>query len=256
MAEQRSGAPRVGVCTAVEAASWGHWRDQRAAVVAFNYVEAIQRGGGMALLLPPDPASEADPASVLELLDALVLIGGRDVESVRYGATPHPLAESPGRERDRFELSLVRQAVVRDLPLLGICRGMQILNVAFGGTLCQQLTDLPGVADHMPTPGALVEAAHDVTLSSGSLAARTSGSVRLATQSHHHQGVDALGEGLVASGHSSDRVVEAIEMPSRRFVLGVQWHPEADPNSRLFASLIESARSTRGSRIAVGQAIQ
>jgi putative glutamine amidotransferase len=146
-------------------------------------------------------------------------------------------------ERDRAEIALARRAVERDIPLLGICRGMQLLNVAFGGTLRQHLPDDVGHEDHRRHPGSFENADHDVRLQAESLAARTAGETVHRTLSHHHQGVDRIGEGLEVTGWSVlDELPEAIELRGRRFVLGVQWHPEADERSRLVAALVQAAR--------------
>jgi putative glutamine amidotransferase len=152
-------------------------------------------------------------------------------------------------ERDRSELALIRRAVERDIPVLGICRGMQLMNVAFGGTLRQHLPDEVGHEDHRRYPGSFEGADHDVRLDPGSLAARAAGEERHATKSHHHQGVDRIGAGLQVTGHSLiDDLPEAIEMPDRRFALGVQWHPEADGDSNVIAALVAQARDYRSNR--------
>ncbi|MDQ5807182.1 MAG: gamma-glutamyl-gamma-aminobutyrate hydrolase family protein [Actinomycetota bacterium] len=232
--------PVVGICTYLDEVRWGLWQD-RAAMVPAGYVGAVQRAGGLALLLPPDPETTADPDPVLDLLDGLILAGGVDVGPDAYGADPHPETDVPNEERDAFELALARRALERDVPLLGICRGMQVMNVAAGGTLHQHLPDVLGHGDHRHTPGTFGD--HDVRLEEGSLAARAAGERLHATKSHHHQGVDALGEGFVVTGWSQlDELPEAIERPGGRYALGVQWHPEADETSRLIASLVEEAR--------------
>jgi putative glutamine amidotransferase len=151
--------------------------------------------------------------------------------------------------RDEAELALVRRAIERDLPVLGICRGMQLINIALGGTLNQHLPDLVGHDDHRRNPGSFDGSEHDVRLEPGSLAARVIGEEIHSTKSHHHQGVDALGEGLVISGRSVlDDLPEALEAPESTWVLGVQWHPEADPDSSVLAAVVEEARSRRLAR--------
>ena len=233
--------PVIGICTYLDTVSWGVWVD-RAAMVPAGYVGAVQRAGGVAVLLPPDRAAIEDPDAVLDLLDALILAGGVDVAPSSYGAEAHPLTDDPNEERDAFELALARRAFERDIPVLGICRGMQVLNVAAGGTLHQHLPDVVGHEDHRHTPGRFND--HDVRLAEGSLAARATGEHLHATKSHHHQGVDALGDGFVVTGWSAiDDLPEAIERPGRRFALGVQWHPEVDETSRLIAALVEEART-------------
>lgn len=246
--------PVVGICTALERARWGMW-DQQAVLLSRSYVEAVQHAGALALMLPPDELLLDDPAEVLELLDGLMLAGGADIDPSSYGSQPHPETVDTVPERDRFEIALVRAAVERDLPVLGICRGMQLINVAYGGTLLQHLPERFGHHEHLRVPGTFDGADHDVDLIEGSLAARAAGEPHHATKSHHHQGVDRLGEGLQISGSSSmDGLPEAIEMGERRFVLGVQWHPEADETSRVVGALVAEATQHMRERIPEGTA--
>lgn len=229
-------------------ARWGGW-DQRAALLGLDYISAIQRAGGQALMIPPDPQLEQRPDEVLDLIDGLILAGGSDIDPAAYGAEPHPQTDGSVPERDRLELALTRRAVERDMPLLGICRGMQLLNVAFGGTLKQHLPDEYGHEDHRRFPGSFDGADHDVSLTPDSLAATAAGEELHATKSHHHQGVERIGEGLEVTGYSTlDQLPEAIEVPGRRFVVGVQWHPEADEQSRVIAALVTRARDYRSAR--------
>jgi putative glutamine amidotransferase len=201
----------------------------------------VRRADGIPLLLPEGFEDGDASAAILDAIDGLILSGGADLDPASYGADPHPATDPPRPERDRFELALARGAVERDLPLLGICRGMQTLNVALGGTLVQHLPDLVGSDRHRAQLGAFGE--HEVRLEPGSLAARASGAERLTVKSHHHQGVAELGEGLVASGFSEpDRVIEAIELPERHFALGVLWHCEEDERSALFGALVAASR--------------
>jgi putative glutamine amidotransferase len=240
MVEKR---PVIGICTALARAHWGVWKDRKAALLAFSYIAAIQRAGGLALMIPPDEGYADDPDGLLDLLDGLILAGGNDIDPASYGADPHPETRHTVPERDRSELALARRAIERDLPLLGICRGMQLINVALGGTLRQHLPEYLGHEEHRRTPGSFENADHDVRLAAGSLAARAAGEEIHATKSHHHQGVARVGRGLEVTGISVlDDLPEAIEAPGRRFVLGVQWHPEADERSRIVAALIEHAR--------------
>jgi putative glutamine amidotransferase len=234
--------PLIGLAAALERASWSVW-DQPAFLLPQSYVRAIQRAGAAALMLPPDPAVTADPDLVLDVIDGLVLAGGADVEPEIYGAVRAPQTQHSVRERDEFEIALARRAVERDIPLLGICRGMQVLNVARGGTLIQDLPAHVGHDEHLRVPGSFAGADHPVHLAPGSLAAAAAGEEHHATLSHHHQGVDRLGRDLVVSGWAErDELPEAIEIPSKRFALGVQWHPEADEASRIIAALVEEAR--------------
>ncbi len=231
----------IGICTALERASWSVW-EQPAALLPSNYIEAIQRAGGLALMLPPDERAERDPGQLLALLDGLVLAGGADIDAASYGEAAHPQTVDTVPARDAFEVALARAAIERDLPLLGICRGMQLINVALGGTLIQHLPDHVGHQEHRRVLGSFDGSEHDVTLRDGTLAARAAGESAHVTRSHHHQGVDRLGEGLIVSGVSElDDVPEAIELPGRRFVLGVQWHPEADEGSAVIAALVAAA---------------
>ncbi len=220
--------PVIGICTALEQARWGVW-DQQAALLPLSYVQAVQRAGGLAVLLAPDEITAQDVDQTLALLDGLLLAGGADIDPGSYGEPAHPLTIDTVPERDQYEIALVRGAIERDMPVLGICRGMQLINVARGGTLVQHLPEQLGHSEHRRVLGSFDGAEHDVSLSEGSLAAAVTGELTHSTKSHHHQGVGQLGEGLLVSGVSSlDDFPEAIELPGARFVLGVQWHPEAD----------------------------
>jgi putative glutamine amidotransferase len=231
----------IGICTALERARWSVW-DQQAALLPRSYVDAVQRAGALALLLAPDERATEEPEQLLELIDGLMLAGGADIDPASYGERPHRETVDTVPERDAFEIALTRAAIERNMPVLGICRGMQLINVARGGTLLQHLPELYGHHEHRRVLGSFDGADHDVILTGGSLAASATGEVAHATKSHHHQGVDRLGEGLVVSGLSTlDELPEAIELPDRRFVLGVQWHPEADPRSAVVAALVRAA---------------
>jgi putative glutamine amidotransferase len=233
--------PVIGICAAIERAQWGAW-DQDAALLPLSYVQAVQRAGGVALIVPPDEALLDDAADVLELFDGLMLAGGADIDPASYGREAQPETTDTVRERDNWEIALTRAAIERDVPVLGICRGMQLINVACGGTLVQHLPDHVGHEEHRRVLGSFEGADHDVQLTDGSLAAHAAGELDHATKSHHHQGVDDLGEGLVVSGFSTlDELPEAIEAPERRYVLGVQWHPEVDPMSNVIASFVAAA---------------
>jgi putative glutamine amidotransferase len=218
--------PVIGLCAAVERARWSVWDDE-AVLLPRGYAQAVQRAGGLAVMLPPDP-DLSDPPSYLAFLDGLILAGGAD-----YGEVP---------DRDAFEIALGLAALDADLPLLGVCRGMQLMNLARGGTLIEHLPDVVGHEDHRLVPGAFGD--HDVRLADGSLAARAAGALTHPTKSHHHQGVDQIGDGFQVTGWATvDDLPEALEDPSRRFALGVQWHPEADPAAREIAALVEAARA-------------
>ena len=235
--------PVIGICTPLELASWGAWQLD-AFLLPRNYVDAVHRAGALALLLAPDPALVDDPDEALDRIDGLMLAGGADIDPAAYGAPPHPKTIGSVPERDTFEVALVRRALERDLPLLGICRGMQVMNVACGGTLHQDLPELLGHEEHRRVLGSFDGADHDVRLAPGSLAARAAGEELHATKSHHHQGVDRLGDGLVVTGWAvPDELPEAIELPRNEFALGVQWHPEADEASRLIAALVDHVQA-------------
>jgi len=241
--------PVIGICTSVTDASWSVW-ERRAALTPYDYIAAIQRAGALAMMIPPDREYVHDPDHVLDLIDGLILAGGNDIDPATYGAVPHPTVTETVPERDASELALVSRAWERDMPVLGICRGMQLLNVARGGTLIQHLPDEVGHGDHRINPGSFDGADHDVQLDPESLAARAAGEEVHVTKSHHHQGVDLVGRGLEVTGHSAlgDDLPEALEAPDRRFVLGVQWHPEADETSTVIRALVEEARAYRSTR--------
>ncbi len=234
--------PVIGICTVLEKARWSVW-ELDAALLPMNYVQAIQRAGGLALMLPPDEQLVEDPDEVLARLDGLILAGGADIDPASYGEPRDPHTVDTVPERDRFEVALARAAIERDLPLLGICRGMQLINIACGGTLIQHLPDRFGHGEHRRVVGTFEGSDHEVNLVEGSLAQEAAGQPVHTTKSHHHQGVDCLGAGLVVSGTSvfEDELAEAIELPDKRFVLGVQWHPEADPESPVIAALVAAA---------------
>ena len=237
--------PVIGIGAAVERASWRSWVDEPCNLSPRSYSLAVQRAGGTALLLPPDDDVAERPDVLLDVIDGLVLAGGSDIDPASYGARPHPATTGTWPERDRFELALAHRSIERELPVLGICRGMEMLNVALGGTLDQHLPESLGHEDHCHTPGAFSD--HEVRLESGSLAARAVGAETTAVKSHHHQGLDELGEGLVAAGWATeDGIVEAIELEGRPYALGVLWHPEADERSRVVGSLVEAARERSG----------
>jgi putative glutamine amidotransferase len=240
--------PAIAILTQVTDASYGYW-SQPSVILPAAYATEVQRAGAIALVLSPDGYLVDHPDELLDRVDGLVLSGGGDIDPAAYGAERHPETSLVIPERDAFELSLTRRAIERDIPVLGICRGIQVLNVAFGGTLLQDLPEHFGHGDHRRVAGSFDGNDHDVTLTEGSLAARAAGELHHATKSHHHQGICELGAGLVATGVSSlDDLVEAIELPERNFVLGVQWHPEADERSRIIGALVRAAEHSREQR--------
>lgn len=229
--------PVIGICAAIERASWATW-EVEANLIPRSYTLAVAGAEAQAVILAPDDFVAQAPDEALDLIDGLVLAGGADIDPSAYGAQPHPESQGLRPERDRFELALAHRALERDLPVLGVCRGMELLNVALGGTLDQHIDHLD---IHRHTPGAFGD--HEVRLEPGSLAARAVGDERTEVKSHHHQGIAELGEGLVVTGWSEpDELPEAIELPERGFALGVLWHPEEDERSRVLGSLVQAAQ--------------
>jgi putative glutamine amidotransferase len=232
--------PLIGVCAAVEKATFGVWRDEPATLLPLSYSRAIHGAGGMVAMLPPDRRASEDPTELLDKLDALVLAGGADIDPENRGIEAHPETFGTNPDRDNFEIALALGALDRGIPLLGVCRGMQVLNVTCGGTLDQHIPERLGHDRHRPMPGSWAE--HDVRLEPGSLAAQAAGTENLTVKSHHHQGVDRIGEDLAATAWATDdESVEAIESPNGEFVLGVLWHPEEDPEDRVIPSLVDRA---------------
>ncbi|MGV9277848.1 gamma-glutamyl-gamma-aminobutyrate hydrolase family protein [Streptomyces griseosporeus] len=223
--------PLIGVSTYLESGTrWGVW-ELEAALLPAVYPRLVQRAGGLAAMLPPDDPALA--AATVARLDGLVIAGGPDVDPVHYGAERHPRTGAPARERDAWELALTEAALAAGLPLLGVCRGMQVLNVALGGTLTQH------IEGHVGTPG--VFGRHLVKPVPGTrYAALVPEETSVPT--YHHQCVDRLGRGLLASAHAEDGTVEAIELPEREgWVVGVQWHPEMGEDERVMRALVEAA---------------
>jgi putative glutamine amidotransferase len=235
--------PIIGIPAALEQASFGSW-EQPTALMPYTYVESIQQAGAIALIIPPDAALVADPSPILDRIDGLLLAGGSDIDPDSYGERADPATDHTTPQRDALELALTRGALERDLPVLGICRGLQLINVVRGGTLIQHLPDVAGVRpQHRRNAGTFVGNEHEVALVPGSLAASVAGETVHSTLSHHHQAVGRLGDGLIVSGTADDGVIEALEDPSLSYCLGVQWHPEADGDSPIIATLVREAAS-------------
>jgi putative glutamine amidotransferase len=234
--------PVIGITTYAQEASWGAWK-LPAALIPLDYVDAVERAGGRPVLVPP---SEDGVDETLEALDGIVFSGGSDVDPSLYGEEAHPETDSPQARRDAGELALLRAALERDMPTLAICRGVQLLNVARGGDLVQHLPELIERDTHKKVPGAFAE--HPVDVRAGSRLATIVGE-RGDVTSHHHQALGRLGEGLVETAWAEDGTLEAVEDPSRRFTLGVQWHPEAGEDDALFAALVDEARAYREQRL-------
>jgi putative glutamine amidotransferase len=238
--------PAIGICAALERVRWGVW-EETVHLAPQSYAAVVQRAGANALLLPPDDSVAEHPDELLDRIDGLLLAGGADIDPASYGAVADPETRDTWPERDRFELALAHRALERDMPVLGICRGMQLLNVACGGTLDQHVPRATGSDSHRAVPGTFGD--HDVRLVPGSLAADAAGAVQVGVKSHHHQGVDEVGENLAVTGRAvDDELVEAIELPDRRFALGVLWHPEEDPADKVVAALVAAARTAVAAR--------
>jgi putative glutamine amidotransferase len=237
-----AGEIAIGICAVRERARWAFW-DQTAHLVADTYVHAVQSTGAHALLLPVDPHG---PEALLDRLDGVMVIGGADLDPETYGQARSEHTEATYRDRDEFELALTRAALERGLPFLGICRGMQLLNVALGGTLDQHLVGADGVPSHRRIIGTFDGTEHEIDLEPGSLAEQALGGPVHEARCHHHQAVDRVGEGLTVSGRARDGVVEAIELPDGPgWALGVQWHPEAGERRELFVAFSSAAAGWR-----------
>ncbi len=234
-----SDLPLIGLSTYRQRTQSGVW-DVQASFLPGVYIEGVTRAGGIATLLPPQPVDDAVADRVVQSIDGLVITGGRDVEPAIYGHDPHPSTDEPARDRDQWEFVLLRAALRRRMPVLGICRGAQVLNVALGGTLHQHLPDVIGHTGHQQ--GKAVFSTSAVNTVAGSRLAGLIGD-SAAVQCYHHQAIDRLGDGLTVSATDGDGVIEAVEMPGRGFVVAVQWHPEENlEDVRIFAGLITAAR--------------
>ena len=233
--------PVVGLTTYLQQAQTGVW-DVRAGFLPAIYFEGVELAGGISVLLPPQPVDGDIADRVLDGIDGLIITGGRDVVPASYGQDPHPATDEAvedNRRRDAFEIALVRRALRRGMPLLGICRGAQVLNVALGGTLHQHLPDVLGHTRHQQ--GNAMFTTSTVRTVPGTRLAGLIGESSDA-QCYHHQAIDAVGDGLIVSARDEDGVVEAVEFPGDDFVLAVQWHPEERLDDlRLFAAVVQAA---------------
>ena len=227
--------PLISITSYREQARWGSW-DVPAVLLPATYPEAVAEAGGEPVLLPTGAAT----AAVVARLDGLVLAGGADVDPASYGAAAgsHTIGLRP--DRDSTERTLLTAALAKDVPVLAVCRGMQLLNVVLGGDLVQHLPDRPGTDCHDPGPGLF--AAHEVRCAPGSRIAQLLGE-RVDAHCHHHQALDRVADGLTVTAWATDGTVEAVERPGGAFCLGVQWHPEAGQDRRLFQALVRAATS-------------
>ena len=232
--------PLIGITTYLTRAAFGSWEEDSALVPA-DYVRAVDRAGGRSLLVPP---SEDGVAETLDALDGVIFSGGSDLDPATYGQEAHPQTYGIVAERDRAELALLEAALGRDMPVLAVCRGSQVLNVALGGDLVQHLPEVVGDEKHKHTPGEYAD--HGVTVEPDTRLGALLGD-HAPVKSHHHQGFGRLGDGLREAARAEDGTVEALEDPSRRFTLGVLWHPEAGEDMRLFEALVDEARAYRAS---------
>jgi putative glutamine amidotransferase len=223
--------PVIGISCYVENSKWGAW-DIQAAVLPFAYVESVTQAGGRAVIIPPDSTG----SEVVENLDGLIIAGGADVDAALYNEAAHETADKPRVERDKSEILLYKKALELKKPFLGICRGLQIMAVASGGSLIQHLPDVSTLS-HRPAPAQFVD--HGARFEPGSLVEKLLGK-EMVVNSSHHQAVKTPGS-LKITGWAEDDTIEVLENPNQAFCLGVQWHPEMHHDKRLFDSLVKSA---------------
>lgn len=224
----------VGLAADMATARWGPW-DQPATVIPATYVDAIAKTSAIPVVLPVGPW---DARKVVDRIDALILAGGWDVDPSMYGQIPHPSSGMTNPKRDDWENRLLEAALQRDLPVLAICRGMQMLNIHCGGTLYQHLPDVIGEESHLTTAGQF--STTEINLNIKSKLGQLLGVTAIGA-CHHHQGIDKVGSGLQIVGRAGDGTVEAVEAPTKTFVIGVQWHPEISLDNRLFEALVNAA---------------
>lgn len=235
--------PVIGITTYAERTRFGSW-DVDAAVLPGTYPESVARAGGIPVLLPPVGTGFAE---LVARMDGLVLSGGADVDPARYRQPTHPETTGLRPDRDEYEFALLAEALAVDLPILAVCRGMQMLNTALGGTLRQHLPDTVGHHGHRPAPGVFGD--RRVTLHPTSTTAALLGR-EVTVLCHHHQALDTTADALTVVGTAEDGTIEAVELAGHTFVLGVQWHPEEAGDPRPFAALVEAARRAHEGRSA------
>lgn len=238
--------PLIGLTTYLEQAQTGVW-DVPASFLPKVYFHAVNKAGGIAVLLPPQPVDDDIANAVLDGLDGLIITGGKDVDAARYGEEPHPANDEPRKDRDAWEDALLTAAIDRGVPFLGICRGMQLLNVLRGGTLVQHLPDVIGSDRYNLGDGVFND--NEVLVEAGSRLAELVGD-SVVGKSYHHQGIKLVGDGLVVTARSDDGIIQALELEDNPYGLAVQWHPEQDVEEdvRLFEGLVDAARQYRSAR--------
>lgn len=240
--------PIIGLTTYLEHADTSGCGLVSAAFLPEKYVAPILEAGGIPILLPPQPAHSGIVEQLVGTLDGLLIPGGWDVDPSRYGQEAHPLTDPPRKDRDEWESALILEAIRQDVPLLGICRGEQMINVALGGTLHQHLPDVVGTSQYQLGDHRFNEI--PVEIKPETLLCELLGAEPAGVPVSHHQAVDRLGDGLVAAAWSEDQIVEAVEHPGRRFCLGVQWHPEQLAEERmLFEGLVAAAREQKLAKV-------
>jgi putative glutamine amidotransferase len=233
--------PLIGITSYAEEIRWGVWTEE-AALIPLSYVRAVEHAGGRPLVVPP---SENGLEETLGVLDGLILSGGADLDPALYDADAHPETDTPRPERDHAELRLLEAALERDMPVLAVCRGSQLLNVARGGDLVQHLPETVGHEHHKHEPGQFSD--HGVRLDPDSRVGTLLGD-HAPVKSHHHQGYGRIGAGLREAAWAEDGTIEALEAADRRFAVGVLWHPEEGEDFALFRALVDEARSFREAR--------
>jgi putative glutamine amidotransferase len=239
---ERGTRPVVGITTYVESAAWGHW-ELDAALIPYDYVRTVEQAGARPLLVPP---STGGVEETLDALDGILFSGGSDLDPALYGADAHAETTGVRSDRDRAELALLEAALARDMPVLAVCRGFQVLNVAHGGDLVQHLPEVVGDERHREVRGVFSE--HGVRIDEASRLGSLLGA-SAAVKSHHHQGAGRVGEGLREVAWADDGTIEGLEDPERRFAVGVLWHPEAGEDLKLFEALVAEARRYREERV-------
>jgi gamma-glutamyl-gamma-aminobutyrate hydrolase PuuD len=232
--------PLIGITAYGEPATYGVWRNSETVLLPRTYTDSVIASGGLPVLLPP----RVEAAEIVDRLDAVVLSGGPDVDPIRYDAPREPLTGAPRTERDAAELAVLARALELGLPVLAVCRGLQVLNVGLGGTLMQHVPDVVGHTGHNPQPGEFGRT--EITFDPGSLIAGTLGA-GVTGRCHHHQAIARLADGLKVTGRAQDGMIEAVELAGHPFVVGVQWHPEQD-DPRIFAALVAAVGDLRVNR--------